>query len=320
MKQETFENRYQHDWQAFEVILEQLEKRQATSVTQFSSHYRRICHYLALAKSRTYSPQLQAKLENMVLRGHQQLYTRKTQFLYNSIQFILLKFPALLRENGHFFWLATALFYLPGLVMFFAIQWDPNLVYTIMNPHQVTEYESMYDPTLRRIGRDRQSDTDIMMFGFYIWNNIGVAFKTFAGGILVTVGSLFFMLFNGLFFGAFASHIVNVGYQNTFFPFVIGHGAFELTAITIAGAAGIKMGYSLLAPGNLSRLDALKQSAKVAIQLLLGAAFMLVIAAFVEAFWSSSTLLTPTLKYGIGALFWLLVAGYLGLGGKSHAT
>ncbi|MCX4028882.1 stage II sporulation protein M [Endozoicomonas sp. SM1973] len=320
MKQETFENRYQHDWQAFEALLEQLEKRQSPSVVQFASHYRRICHYLALAKARTYSPQLQAQLESMVLRGHQQLYNRRTQFLYNSIQFIVLKFPALLRENWRFFWLATALFYLPGLVIFLAIQWDPNIVYTIMNPHQVTEYESMYDPALRHLGRERQSDTDIFMFGFYIWNNVGIAFKTFAGGILFTIGSLFFLLFNGVFFGAFASHIVNVGYQSTFFPFVVGHGAFELTAITIAGAAGIKMGYSLLAPGNLSRLDALKQSTKVAVQLLLGAAFLLVIAAFVEAFWSSSTLLTPTIKYIVGGLFWLVVAGYLTQGGKGYAT
>lgn len=320
MKQETFEKRHQQDWQTFEANLDQLEKRQTTSVTQFASHYRRVCHYLALAKARTYSPQLQSQLENMVLRGHQQLYSRKTQFLYNSIQFILFRFPALLREHSRFFWLATALFYVPGLFMYIAVQWDPSLIYSMLNPHQVSEYESMYDPALRHLGRERQSDTDILMFGHYIWNNIGIAFKTFAGGILFTVGSLFFLLFNGLFFGAFTSHIVNAGYESTFFPFVVGHGAFELTAITIAGAAGIKMGYSLLAPGNLSRLDALKQSTRVAIQLLFGAAFLLLIAAFVEAFWSSSTFLTPAIKYSVGAFFWLFVAGYLSLGGKGYAA
>src|SRR5690606_3247994 len=102
----------------------------------------------------------------------------------------------------------------------------------------------------------------------------------------------------------------------TFFTFVIGHGSFELTAIVIAGAAGLKLGYNLLNPGNRSRLDALKQAGKVAIRLIYGVIIMLVIAAFIEAFWSSNNILLPWQKYLAGTALWLVVIAYLTLSGR----
>ncbi|WP_331351678.1 stage II sporulation protein M, partial [Cellvibrio sp. UBA7671] len=82
----------------------------------------------------------------------------------------------------------------------------------------------------------RESSTNIEMFGFYISNNIGVSFRTFASGILFGVGSIFFLVYNGLLMGAVSGHLTNAGFTETFFTFVVGHGSFELTAICISGA------------------------------------------------------------------------------------
>ena len=149
------------------------------------------------------------------------------------------------------------------------------------------------------------------MFGHYIYNNISIAFRTFASGIVFTLGSLFFLTYNGIFFGAVSGHIVNLEYNSTFFPFVIGHGSFELTAIVIAGMAGILIGWSLIAPKNLTRLDALKLAALDAVKLMYGATLFLFVAAFIEAFWSSSTLMSNNIKYTVGSLLWLFVLVYL---------
>jgi uncharacterized membrane protein SpoIIM required for sporulation len=158
------------------------------------------------------------------------------------------------------------------------------------------------------------------MFGYYIMNNIGIAFQTFASGLLFGLGSLFFLLFNGLMIGAVAGHLTQIGYGETFWSFVVGHGAFELTAIALAGAAGLKIGWALLVPGRLPRAEALRIAAGSSVRLVGGVIVFLLLAAFIEAYWSSMALASPTLKYAVGAALWLLVLAYLLLAGRgTHA-
>lgn len=323
MKQGQFETLHELTWQKFEQLLTALETKKGqvadTDLADFAPLYRKLCHFHALAKERQYSSYLVDKLGDLVVRGHQQLYRRKQPLLQQFLSFVVTDFPRLVRREQRYFWWATALLYLPALLLFFAVLWQPDLVYTMMTPDQVDSFEGMYNPTNRTLGSARESGTNWQMFGFYISNNIGVAFRTFATGLIWGVGSIFFLVFNGLIFGAVAGHLTNVQFTETFFTFVIGHGSFELTAIVIAGAAGLKLGYHLLNPGNRSRIDALKQAGAVAIRLIYGVIIMLVIAAFIEAFWSSNNILLPWQKYLVGAVLWLVVIAYLALSGRrSH--
>ena len=178
----------------------------------------------------------------------------------------------------------------------------------------------MYDPQGQRIGQamERAADDDWMMFGYYIMHNIGIAFQTYATGLLFGLGSLFFLFFNGLMIGAVAGHLTSIGYGQTFWSFVIGHGAFELTAIALAGAAGLKLGWALLAPGQLSRAQALRLAAKTSVQLIYGVILFLLIAAFIEAYWSSMRWPQPVLKYTVGAALWALVIAYLVFAGRNQ--
>ena len=100
-----------------------------------------------------------------------------------------------------------------------------------------------------------------MMFGFYIRNNIGIAFQCFAGGIFAGLGSLFFLAFNGVAAGSPAGYLTARGHGETFYSFVVTHGAFELTAIVLAGAAGLRLGHALLVPGRHTRRAALERAA-----------------------------------------------------------
>ncbi len=320
MKQGQFEQLYQPLWHVLEMQIVELEKPdgQLTSeeLASFASRYRRLCHFHALARDRHYSSHLVDKLGDLVVRGHQQLYRRKQPFFQQFISFIVAGFPRLVREQQAYIWWATALLYVPGLLIYCAILWQPDLVYTITSPDQVSSFEEMYDPANRTLGAARESDTNVQMFGYYISNNIGVSFRTFASGILLGVGSIFFLVFNGLLMGAVAGHLTNAQFTETFFSFVVGHGSFELTAICISGAAGLKLGYALLAPGNFTRVESLKRASAIAIRLVYGVIIMLVIAAFIEAFWSSNNILMPWQKYLVGGFLWALVIGYLVFSGR----
>ena len=322
MKQSLFESRHQHQWQTFAEQLTQLEqgKAKATDVADFPHQYRRLCQHLALAQQRGYSSYLVDPLQQLALRGHQQLYRHRSQLTANILAFLLADFPRLVREQWRFVLIAGLLFFgsLVGIALL--VYLFPDLVYSIISPQQVAEMQSMYNPDASRLGRaaERASSEDWMMFGYYVMHNIGIAFQTFAAGLLFGLGSVFFLIFNGLVIGAVSGHLTEIGYGQTFWSFVIGHGAFELSAITLAGAAGLQLGWALVAPGRLARSEALRLAARKSVRMLCGVMVFLLIAAFIEAYWSSTTRIEPWIKYAVGAALWLLVAAYLTLAGRSR--
>ncbi|MBT9569481.1 MAG: stage II sporulation protein M [Thiobacillus sp.] len=326
MKQQEFEARHDAHWRTLEQLLSTLKKNRKTpgaaagDLAGFPQRYRQLCHHLALARERRYAPYLIDRLEALVLDGHQYLYRARNVSSSSALKFIGVTFPSLVRAELRLVALALALLYLPAVAMGLAVHYAPEMVYTLMDPHQAAEMESMYDPAAAHIGRERASDTDFMMFGHYIKNNIGISFQTFAGGLVYGIGSIFYLVYNGLFFGGIAGHLTRLGYGTTFYPFVVGHGAFELTAIALSGAAGLKIGLALLLPGRKTRLGALGDAAQISMRIMYGVAGMLLIAAFIEAFWSSSQAVVPAVKYAVGGLLWLGVASYFVWAGRVRAA
>lgn len=324
MKQQLFEQRYQRNWEQFKEQLALLEggNNKAISLQNFAQNYRKVCYDLALAKERHYSPQLVDQLNDLALRGHQQLYQNDSSgLLHRFISFVLVGFPQAVRKDWKLVLLGLGLFYLPGILFGVLIYFYPSLAFSFFSPEQVSQFAEMYNPAIHQDMREaRGSSDDLMMFGFYIRNNIGIGFQTFAGGILFGLGTLFFLIYNGLAIGGVAGYLTHLGYIDSFYSFVIGHGSFELTAIGIAGAAGMKMGFALIMPGKLSRKQALLQSAKNSIALVYGVILFLVIAAFIEAFWSPASSIPDQVKYWVGGFLWLFVAVYLLFAGRVRGS
>src|SRR3546814_19122766 len=101
------------------------------------------------------------------------------------------------------------------------------------------------------------------MFGLYIANNISIGFRTFAGGLLAGVGSLLVLVFNGVMLGTVAAHLQGIGHGGPFWRFVVGHAAPELSAIVVAGTAGLRLGLGLVAPGQIGRAACRGRGGKV---------------------------------------------------------
>ena len=325
MKQRTFEKKHRDDWAEFENTLKKFEDKKAKlkgeilESSQFPFHYRQICHHLTIARDRKYSSVLIQRLEQLALRGHQVFYGSRSSIKFAAVNYLFKEFPQLIRREWRVVVLAHVLFYIPGLILLVIGLIDQDIPQLFLGGGMVENLNSMYDPS-SNFKEQRPVDSDVYMWGYYIWNNVRIGFQCFAGGILGTLGSLFFLLYNGLFFGAASAHIINVGYQSTFFSFVIGHSGLELTGIVLAGAAGIKMGYALLNPGRLTRLNALKANAIIAVRILYGASFMIFLAAFIEAYWSSNIHIPNSVKYIFGGTMWFLILFYFLYAGRKNAT
>lgn len=334
MRQAEFERRHAARWDAFASWLDWRGKKRKKlrgkraqpdddapplDPQEVPANFRRVCADLALARDRQYSPELVARVNALALRGHHALYGTHSGTTVRPIAFLAIELPRLVRAQARYVWFSTLLFFGPLLALIAAIQIWPEFASVILSPQQMSQMEEMYKPSNHHLGL-RASDTSFEAFGFYIWNNIRIGFQTFAGGMFFGLGSIFFLVFNGIFIGAVAGHLTQVGLGTTFWSFVAGHSAMELTAIVISGAAGLKLGAALIAPGRMSRQAALVDSGRVAVRLVLGAAILFFVAALLEAFWSPLNLADPTPKYAFGIVAWMLLLAYLIFAGRGRAA
>ncbi len=323
MKQQQFEQLHSEQWALLAHDLEKLAKYKtqldAHAVVNFPQLYRQVCQHLAIARDRHYTPALIERLNHLVLDGHQYLYANRSPLLTRIVEFIAYGFPRAVRANWGVV-LASSLCFFGSLIgmAFLVYLYDDNAYY-LLSHGQLKEVEAMYKPSAQHWGHPREADSDLYMFGFYIRHNISIGFQTFASGLLFAIGSVFYLLFNGLYIGSIAGHLINKGYNEPFFSFVAGHSAFELTAIMLSGAAGLKLGLALLAPKRDSRLQALQHAAQSIVPLIYGFFSLFLLAAFIEAYWSSNALLNPEFKYAVGIGLWLITLLYLSFAGRSHA-
>jgi uncharacterized membrane protein SpoIIM required for sporulation len=329
MRQTVFEARQRPDWLRFEAWLDRHERlstrkraeaaADALPDVEVPQAYRRICQHLALARDREYSPDLVDRLNRLALRGHHLLYGARGRRGARALEFLAAGFPRLVREERTLVIAAACLFFAPFFLLVFALQSFPDFVYYLLPPDALAKFQEMYNPANTRLGM-RDADDNVAMFGYYIWNNVKIGFQTFAGGIAFGLGSVFYLVSNGVLIGAIAGYLTQIGYGTTFWSFVSGHSAMELVAIVLSGAAGLRLGGALVAPGQRSRKAALVAAAQPAVRLMYGAAGMFLVAAFLEAFWSPLTAFPPLTKYLVGTVLWGVVIGYFLFAGRDRAA
>jgi uncharacterized membrane protein SpoIIM required for sporulation len=317
-----FDARYQEGWRELEAALDGLEgRRKATKAidgARLAWLYRGACEQLALARARAYPVDLVERLEGLTQRAHQAIYQQPRTGAARLLRLFLVDVPRAVRAHARYVLVATLAFMLPLAATAIATARDPGFALTVQSAESLRQYERMYGDDAQAFGRERKADSDVQMFGYYVMNNIGIAFRSFASGIFFGLGSLLVLVFNGVFAGTIAGYLTARGMGPNFYSFVVTHGAFELTAIVLAGAAGLALGHALLAPGRRTRLAALREAAHGTVPILYGLFAMLMVAAFVEAFWSSARWVPHEIKYGVGATCWILVLGWLSRMGRSR--
>ena len=319
-----FEQSHQQEWTELQSLLTRLHKSvrgraadgKPIAGERVAALYRRACEQLALARERAYPTYLTDRLEQLTADAHQLIYQHAELGWSRLKRMVAYDFPRAVRAHSTYVWIALGVFAIPTVVLGFVVYFRPELILSVVDPATAAGFQHMYSQNAESIGRVREAQTDWMMFGFYIRNNIGVAFQCFAGGLFAGLGSLFFLAFNGAYGGAIAGYLTARGLGATFYSFVVTHAAFELTAIVLSGAAGLRLGYSLLAPGRYTRQQSLVHAAKEAAVIIYGVMALLLVAAAIEAFWSSARWIPPVMKYGTATLCWIAVISYLTLQGR----
>jgi len=211
---------------------------------------------------------------------------------------------------------AALLFAVPGVVGFFLVQQRPATAYQVLPDQMVARAEAGANQQSQGIGyAEAPSPFLPVMASSIIANNIQVAFSAFALGVTAGIGTVVVLISNGLFFGAVVALFGQYHLAGWLLTFVAGHGVMELTAIFIAGGAGLLIAQALVAPGDLTRRDALIVQGRLAVRLVGAATSLLVLAGTVEGFLSASD--QPSgLKLAVSATSGVLLVLYLANGAR----
>lgn len=277
----------------------------ATSARRLATLYRSTAADLALARRQFPMDPCVPRLEDLVGRGRHLVYATEARRLSLRDFFATV------------YWRRVAERPLP-LVVSALLLFSPVALGAVWASGDPAAAVGVVPATFQQDGERQRNGTDFGLstaesaaFSSQIFvNNIRVTLLAFAGGIsagLLTAASL---IFNGLLIGVLAGLSARSGQMPAFVELVAPHGVLELSCIVVAGAAGLRMGWSLIDPGRRHRSRALAEEARAAAELALGTAPWLVLAGLVEGFVTPAGIgLGPALVVGfaLGGVYWALV-------------
>ena len=309
---DKFINKRKSNWQRLEDLLALVESASLRGlsreeVSELGRLYRRTASDLAIARAESRDPKLVNYLNSLVIRAHGKVYRAESNGLEMIRQFFLKDFPQAFRQNFHFIAIAFGAFFVAAIVGFFAT-WQ-NLDFG-----GFVYLEGVREAVLSNYHWWERLNVEGNQVGAsqIMTNNIYVTFRAFAMGAFFGIGAIYDMIFEGARFGSVFAicYKLNPQFGNALASFVVGHGVIELSCIYICGGAGMKIGYSILVPGDLSRVEAVKKSGMEAVKLVLGCAFLLIIAGTIEGFISPGPI-PATFKIAVGILSGLAMYSYL---------
>ncbi|EFO79409.1 hypothetical protein OSCT_2757 [Oscillochloris trichoides DG-6] len=312
MRAEDFIQHKRPHWERLDALLSRsaagLATLSADEIYELGRLYRQASSDLALARRDFPRHQVSSYLNTLVARGHAAIYREDAGGFASFLAFFSQTFPRTFRETWLFSLAAFLMFFIPALIAFVLTFRDPTFgpalmpgaEYVIAQIQAGTEWWQ----TINTDGRSLSS-AEIMT------NNIGVAFRAFAGGVTFGIYTLIVLVSNGLMLGVVAGAAQRFDFADNLWGFISAHGVIELSVIFIAGGAGLQLGWALIHPGLFTRRAALVLATRRALRLILGCVPLLMIAGLIEAFISPSPLplavkLVVALGSGVGLGVYLL--------------
>lgn len=314
MNVKQFIKLHREEWKQLEHLVTTLNKKR-TSITsaqinQFHRLYQKAAQHLSYSQTFFPNEDITPYLNSLVSKSHNLLYKDQVSSFKQIRYFFSTKFIGLLVEQWKFIIVAMILFIVGAVGSFFSVVNDPLHLYSIL-PAEIAQ---SVEP--EQLGSsDGEVDSSLMSANI-MTNNIQVAILAFAGGVTFGLLTVYLMIYNGVIIGALAGLFWHYGKSYDFWAYIVPHGMIELTAIFIAGGAGLLMGYKLFVPGNDSRGYQIKQQGKRSVQLMLGTIPLFIIAGIIEGFITPAAISLEA-KYivafvtVIGLIFYIIIGKQL---------
>ncbi len=310
---DAFIARHEAEWRRLAALARQ-RRLAPEETTELVARYERVATHAAIARSRYGDRELAARLAQLTAAAAAAVYGARPR-RWSALQvFATRTFPAAL---WHLRWqvaLAAVVFLVPALALGAWVATSAEAFQALGTEEFRTAY---IEDDFASYYTDRPSTE---FFALVTTNNVQVGVLAFALGILAVLPTLAVLTVNGLSVGIAGGLLGAAGDLGTFFALILPHGLLELTAVFIAGAAGIRLGWSWLAPGERRRVDALVCEARRAVVVVIGLFVVFAVAGLIEGYVTGEDWAPTWLQLGLGSAALAGFLGYAGVLGRRAAA
>lgn len=272
--------------------------------------YERASTHLSIARTRFSDQALIADLTRRVGRARALIYGTRTGTWRDAARFVTHEFPGTVWRARGAILVSFLLFMVPAVVLAVWLANSPAALDVAAPP-------ALREAYVERDFAEYYTSQPSAQFASYVTtNNIRVSILAFAGGVLACVPTVLVMVTNGANGGAAAGLFAAAGELPRFWGLILPHGLLELTAVFIAGGAGLRLGWALIDPGDVPRSTALAAEGRRSVVIVVGLVAAFVLAGVIEGFVTGSPLPTWA-RVGIGVTAEALFVGYILLRGPA---
>lgn len=305
-------------WQRLDVLLREAQKGvgklEPAQLEELVQLYQRTSAHLSYIRTHLREPTLISRLTRLVATANGIIYGKRPRSLSTVSRFLVLTYPGAVYHCRRAIAVAAVAFFAPAIILGVWLSFDAEALDRSAPEHARREYVE------ERFEQYYSDQPSALFFTEVTTNNIRVSFLALAlGAVSGGIGSIWLLVQNGIPLGIISAWMVSEGDLLRFFGFIIPHGTLELSAIVIAGGAGIRLGWSSLVPGDRTRSDAFRDEGQRTISIIAGLMTMFVLAGLIEGFITGSGL-PAGFRAGIGALLGIIYIAFLVLQGRSAAA
>ncbi|CAN5199604.1 stage II sporulation protein M [soil metagenome] len=300
-------------WARLAMLVETARGRaarlEADEVLELGPLYRAATSDLAIARRDYPRDAVAERLNDLVASAHVLVYSESPTSGRRLRRFVAAELPATVRASLPWTAVAFALFLAPAILTYAVGVVLPELAASTMS-------DELRDYLVHRApGTEIPAGARAVAGPLIILNNVQVAIVAFAGGMTAGILTVYVLVANGTSLGTTFAVLQRYGGASALFTFVLSHGFLELSAIFLAGGAGLRLAWAILRPGERTRRDALRLASAQAMRVVLLVVVVLGAAGLIEAFVSPTTL-PAVVKAGVGVATGAVLWAYIALGGS----
>jgi uncharacterized membrane protein SpoIIM required for sporulation len=317
MDVDTFLATNQASWDRLSTLTgrasRQVRRLSADELEEMVTLYERTATQLSYARTTYRDPALTATLSSLVARAGAVVYGSRPRTLRALGQFFVVTFPAAVWYCRRFVAVSAALLLVPAFAVGLWVASSPRAV-------EATGPKAVREAYVNQDFEHYYRSAPASEFASQVFtNNVQVSIYAFAAGIAFCLPTAFILIYNGANVGVAGGLFASVGQQAKFFGLILPHGLLELTAVIIAGAAGLRLGWTLIDPGDRTRRDALADEGRRALAIVAGLVVVFLAAGTIEGFVTGSSLPTWA-RVGIGVLGEAALLSWLVIRGRAAAA
>jgi len=291
---EAFVSVHQPQWDRLAYLTRRQRRLTGAEAEELVTLYQRVGTHLAALRAAGADPVSIGRLSGLIADARGAVTGAQAPVWRDISRYFLVSFPAALYASRRWWLTIGLLFYLVAAWAAWRIIAHPEVVDSVLTSAQVQE---LVDKQFAAY----YSENPAQDFAFQVWiNNATVSAAVLALGILL-IPSVFILWDNALNLGVNAGLMIGHDRADVFFGLITPHGLLELTAVFVASAAGLRLGWAWIVPGPRTRMQALAQTGRATVGMAIGLAAILLITGIIEGFVTPSSLPTAV-RVGIGVL------------------